>query len=628
MASDARLVTGQFDFSGGIDSSKVPLIQSAQNPQGLGNNQLAWLTNGTVRGGGILTRTGFQPLAKLGFIGQLYQGGFLYDQSPLNGGNPYLMLSIGGRMIQVRVDTDNSINDVTGAFSDPPLAPQAYFIQAEQFLVKQAGDGSTLPLFWDGNTLTRSVGIISPNNVPGDPPLGVMPFNELPPATSMCYYMGRIWYAQNRLYSAGDIVNDQASGTAGYQYTDSVIKVTENPLAIGGDGFTIPAQAGNIRAINYPISLDQTLGQGPLFIFTTKQIYSLQVPVTRADWIAATANNQPLQSLVMNGNGTVSERSVVAVNGDLFYQSLDPAIRSFFMALRYFQTWGNTPISNNINRILQFNDRSKMHVASGIEFNSRMLQTVLPIQTSAGIAFQSIAVMDLDPLSTLQNQNPPVWEGDYEGLQVLQLFRGDFGGLERAFAVTVSQIDGSIEVWELTNADRTDNAALSPISTPDKRVEMSFETPAFDWSEYPRAVGGGPFEYKELDGLQVWIDKLFGEAIIQVEFRPGEDACWYPWDTIKICAAQTSCEDKKNPVCYPLVGFREQYRNPLSFPHPTNTDCQIGNKIPITISTKFQLRFTITGWCRVRGFYIYAIHRESAPFINMLCEGAGPAGIP
>lgn len=761
MSSDVRLTTGQADFSFGVDSSRVPLVQSQANPDGLPRNALAWLVNGVTRGGGIQPRTGWKPLCKVSNGNVLYQGGLLYDNS-LFGGNPYLMLSIAGRTIQVRVDTDNSVHDVTGAFQDPSLVEKAYWTQGEQFAVKQAGDGFTLPLFWDGFTLRRSngnqnnqgvtaiafvspavgIGVLVTLNAPfigpvnqvlqiWDPtlnpapgfakyiqvipanfytiknlaatpattvpagtavkftdgtPVGILlaPFTvpavgatvnvkitpgytgpplpvpiliqgasfeidatgaappganqvylvnltdtpaqtipigtvlystrELPAAQSMVYYMDRIWYAQNRKYTAGDIVSGP-SGTVAYNFTDAILKVTENPLALSGDGFSVPSQAGNIRALNYPIALDTALGEGPLFVFTPKQIYSLTVPVSRKDWIAADSNNQPLQRVVMRTNGTVSDRSVVPVNGDLFFQSLDPAIRSYFMALRYFQTWGNAPVSNNIDRVMRFNNRGLMHMCSGMEFSGRMYQTVLPVQTSVGVAFQALAVMDLDPVSTLQNQKPPVWDGISGGLDILQVFSGDFGGLERAFAVVHNRIDGAIWIWELTSADRFDSGEDGT----DNRIEYWFETPAMDWSEYPRQLGGGIFETKRLDGLDLWFDRVFGDVLIKVEFRPDESACWFEWGQKEICSGRTCAENVDTPACYPVTPQSEDYRNPVSFPMPTNSECQQGNKRPVTIGYKFQLKITIKGFARLRGYQLHAVQFETPPFSQLVC---------
>ena len=603
MSSEARITSGQFEFSAGIDSSKVPLIQSQANPNGLPRNMLAWLTNGSCRGGGVTPRGGFQPLVKVAPASAgLYQGGFLYDQSPLGiGGHPYLMLSIGGRMIQVRVDTDNSVNDVTGAFADPAGLAKNYFAQGVQFLVKQAGDGSTLPLFWDGATLRRSVGI------------GGSPTSELPAATAMIYYHGLFWYAQNNAYCAGDTIFDTSSGTLPYNFADSILKVTESPVATGGDGFAIPAGAGNITGFGIPISLDQTLGQGPLFVFTSKQIYALTVPASRADWISATAANPPSQVLVMNGQGMTSDRSIVSVNGDLFYQTLVPGIMSYFMALRYFETWGNSPISNNINRVMQFNDRALMNVATGTSFNNRLLQGILPTQTPVGIGYQAIAVLDTDPVSTLQNQNDPAWDGMYEGLDFLQLFEGDYGGLQRAFAVVHSRLDDSIEVWELSLADIADRA-----NTPDpERITMWMETPAHDWSEYPRTAGGGPFALKELDGLDLWLDQILGTVLVTIDFRPDEDPCWYNWGVTEICSAANTCADVNNPVCYPIQPYNPGYRMPLSFGKPKDQTCSIGNKRPVTWGYKFQLRITIKGYARVRGYHIHALPKQAAPFYAM-----------
>jgi len=762
VSSDVRITTGQSAFDYGVDSSRVPLIQSQGNPNGLQRTALAWLVNGTTRGGGITPRFGQIPLCRVHDGSAIYQGGLLYDNS-LFGGNPYLMLSIGGRMYQVRVDTDNSVVDVTGSFQDPATTEKAYFTQGEQFMVKQAGDGVTLPLFWDGFTLRRSNGAnfnqgttnagfvvpavgaevlvtlnspftgpvnqvlqlwdsttkvflkfvqVVPGNfitvkniaastgivvtagtavklasdgstvgvfladfttpavgasvavkitptyagaIPSDVTIEGAAFQitatgaaapganqiylvlladstassvgntitagtiayatrELPAAQSMVYYMGRLWYSQNRKCTAGDIVGGP-SGTVEYQLSDAILKVTENPLALAGDGFTVPGQAGNIRALSYPIALDTALGQGPLFIFTTKQIYSLTVPVTRKDWIAADSNNQPLQRVVMRTNGTVSDRSVVAINGDLFFQSLDPAIRSFFMALRYFgSSWANPPISNNINRALDNQDRGLMHMCSGMEFGERVYQTTLPFQTTVGVAFKALAVLDTDPVSTLQDQKQPVWEGISTGLNILQVFSGDFGGLERAFAVVHSEIDGSIWVWELSSS-----AKFNGTPDQDNRTEFFFETPSFDFSEYSREAGGGSFELKEIDGLDLWLDRVFGDVLIKVQFRPDEDQCWYDWDTTEICSGRTCAEDVNTPACYPITSKTEGYRMPISFPKPTNPVCSVGNPRPVTWGGKFQLKFTIKGWCRVRGFEFHCLAKNKSPNYNQIC---------
>lgn len=587
MASNVRITDGSWDWSGGVDSGKVTTVASDLVQNGLGRNQLAWLTNATVRGGGIVQRTGWKPLCTVHPGGALYQGGILYDNS-LQSGDPYLMLSVGGTLYRVRVDTDNSVTDISTpvGLSDPASTLQAYFVQAEEFMVKQAGDGVTLPLIWDGNTLRRSVG------------LGGAPTRELPAATAMDYYMGRIWYAQDRQYTAGDIVLGP-SGTAPYQQRDSVLKVTENPLALAGDGFIVPSNAGLIRGLKHSANLDTALGQGQLFVYTRKSIYSLDVPTTRADWIASM---EPLQKVAHNRNGAYGQRCIVNVNADQFFQSSD-GIRSLFLAIRDFSMWGNVPISRNINRLLNFNDRALMSLASGIYFDNRMIQSSLPVLTDVGIAYQGLAILDFDTISSLESRQPPAWEGIWQGVDILELFEGDFGGLQRAFAVVHSRDDGSIQVWELTLSERTDKN--------DARVGWQIETPAYTWNEER--------ELKQLDGGEIWVDRVYGTVDMTVYYRPDAETCWQLWSITSFCSAKSTCEDVENPVCYPEQPYGENFKFPITLPTPPAPDCQSLNRRPLTIGYQFQVKIVIKGWCRVRGIMLHALPRQKEPFGGMIC---------
>ena len=232
--------------------------------------------------------------------------------------------------------------------------------------------GRTLPLFWNGISLRRSIGITTAT------PANIAPgINEIPAATCMDYYGNRLWYAFARAFAAGDIAGGP-SGTAGYHFRDAILNVTENPVCFGGDGFSVPTNAGNIRALKHSASLNAAQGQGQFYIFTRKTIYMMTVPQTRTDWINADSNNQPSLTVVQIVSGAVGDRCVVSVNGDLFYQSFDPSIRSLLFAMRNFGQWGNTPISQNEQRALARNDRGLMRFSSGIEFDNRLLMAVLP----------------------------------------------------------------------------------------------------------------------------------------------------------------------------------------------------------------------------------------------------------
>lgn len=689
------VVDGSLDFAAGVNSYLLPTVASERNPNGLKRNQVSWLNNGTMRGGGITQRPAWQKLGKMpaGATG-IYQGAFTYEP---DSEVPYKIAAIGGQIWKVDPDNPSAAQNLSATFglTLPTSELRYYFCQAEKFLVIQAGDLSTLPLIWDGTTLRRSLGLSGlgiPTPVPGTnlgyivftdnyvlPAFWVVPavganvtintgntalvvdgthvftlngfgitggvvtfyssitaswlvvshvvntsvtlqllgysslppgsncagFSfihlntepvvftagtaEIPPATAMDYYMGRLWYAQGRQYAAGDIVGNQASGTQAYNFRDSVLKVTENPLAVGGDGFTVPTNAGNIRAIKHSANINTQLGQGQLYIFTRRAVYSITVPVTRLDWIGSDNNSQPLQTVVQITNGSVNDRTVVEQNGDLFYQSFEPSIRSLVLAIRYYEQWGNTPISINENRVLRFNDRGLMQFSSGICFDNRMLQLVLPEQSPVGVIHRAVVPLNFDVISTLENKLPPIWEGMYEGLPFLELLTGDYGGRQRAIAFVWSEKDSDIELWEISTADRFENG--------DNRVMWYIEFPAFTW--------GDEFELKKLVSAELWIDRLFGEVMFKMDYRPDGDPCWYSWMQWKLCTARDSCENVNEPECLYPTPYCESFRQTITLPNPP-ASCQRTSGRPTNIAYQFQTRLTIKGFCRVRGLLLKA----------------------
>lgn len=602
-APDVIITDGSVDWSGGVDSQAVTTIQSPKNPNGIQRNQLCWLDNATVRDGGITCRSGFQQLATIHDKSGYFQGKVMYVPE---GANPYLVYSISGHIIIYNIESGQSL-DLTLAFPanapqfNPPGDLEAFFCQAEQFLVIQAGDNTTLPFIWDGNTLRRSKGITNTAVAPGTP--GV---NEIPAAGAMDYFMGRLWYAQGRQISAGDIVGG-TSGTIAYAFRDSVINVTENPLVLGGDGFTIPSNDGTtIRGIKHSANIDAALGQGRLFVGTRKAIYALNVPVTRTEWIAATNANQPLITIVQLANGWVNDRSIVTVNGDLFFQSLEPGIRSLLQAMRYFSMWGNIAISANETRILQYNDRALLRYSSGMYYDNRMLQTSLPVRTDQGVVSHALIPMDFTPISSFNKERQPNWEGMYEGLDFFQLATGDFGGRERAFATVRSQIDQSMQLWEFVAGTKFDNSTLNGES----RITWVMEFPAFTW--------GDENELKQLVGAELWIDRLFGTVQFTMEYRPDGQACWIPWHTWKKCSTKNTPESVANPAGYPLVPCLESYFATMTLPKPSPNQCTATNR-PSDQAYQFQPRLVITGFCRVRGLYLHAYKLGRKLYQNITC---------
>lgn len=586
-----RFTDGTSDFSSGVNAARTPTVQSQSNPYGLPRTALAWLTNGSTRDGGISSRTGWQPLIEGVTPLGLFQGHFLYEPT---GANPYLVLAVAGRIYRALLESPFTVTDLSAAFglSHPATQPYFYFCQGEEFLVIQAGDGVTLPLFWDGTTLRRSNGLT--NNVST---------SEMPAAGPMVYYGGRLWFAQDYTYTAGDIVRGP-SGTSGapYYYRDSILKVTENPLAFGGDGFSVPTNAGIIRALSYPTNIDTQLGQGPLIIGTRKGLFSATIPVTRTAW-TSTGDNQPVQVIAAFKYGPTSDRSFTHVNGDLFYMTMVPDVRSMAFARRNQGQWSNKGLSRNVRPIVGPSDRSLLRWATSINYGNRLWQSVLPYSCPAGVAHRALTVLDFDPLSTLEDERPPCWEGHYEGMPILQMAEGDFGGLQRGFGTIYSDTKGTIDIWEFTQDNTRENG--------DSRITVSFVSPAFTWGDTI-----GERILKRLVGGELQFDSLYGTALVKIEYRVDFDKCWRNWTQFEMCSARTSAET--DDIIYPEQVYGEGYRLPRTLPKPP-ASCSEQTNRPSDIGYQFQVRVTIKGWTRVRALFLHAEKIERNAYYGLVC---------
>jgi hypothetical protein len=429
--------------------------------------------------------------------------------------------------------------------------------------------------------------------------------SQLPAALAMVYYQDIIWYAQGDVVSGGDIVGGP-SGTAANNYTDSVLCVTENPLAIGGDGFRIPID-GNITGMQWPSQDNAALGQGLLYIFTINGCCSLQVPANRQSWISMTASNPPQINVVLGGKrdspgyGAVNDWCIVPINGDLYFQTIEPGITSIILAQRYFQQWGNIDISNNEQRLWDFTNTGLLSWISGIYFNKRMLMTALPQLTQYGTVHAALLPMDMTPIDTFEELSSPNFEGMHEGFSFFQLLTsGEFGGKQRAFAITLNpNSPGEIDLYETipTNTIYFDSITTPQGVTKNIPIEWQAEFPAFTWGEEA--------DPKELLGGMVYYDQIVGEVIFRMEWRPDFASCWTFWDEWKVCFEQSSLSvpSIKNPSPYPLTlppGYSFH-----SLPKPP-TVAQLETGFPAARAYQIQPRLTGIGQARIRGLLLHA----------------------
>lgn len=559
-----------------------------------------------------------------------------------------LVAAIGGRLFQFVVgDTTAAVTEHTiPGDPNPATQIQAWLWQAEKWIIWN--DGLSNPVFFDGTTSSRSnwntpisfasitntsfvvpaIGsatsafdfITSPDldegdivtvqgvgqflvqnntgaamilvNVSGQPvgktvAVGTIVTwqhigEQLPPGRMGTYGIGRNWVTliDGKQFVASDLVGG-SSGTASLNFRDAVLNITENSYLSGGGNFSVPGSVGDIQAMRFTATLDASLGQGPLQVFTYNTVFSVNAPVDRTTWQDLV---NPILTESLIANGSLSHNATINVNGDLTFRSVD-GLRSLVLARREFNSWGNVPISREVEPLLSRDEQSALQWTSAIIFDNRMLVTASPVNHPLGVYFKALVPMNFDPLSSLRGKEPAVYDSlQWSGLNVLQLLAGTFNRTPRAFALTLNTITEEIELYEILT---TDAAIDDNDNTVPSRVTWSFESASL----FSYAVNDPRNEmYKRLGDGEIMVDQLEGDVTFQAFFKPDQWPCWVPWHQWQECADQTA-----DGI------IRPQFRPRMGLGEPPFQPCDETNNRPLREGFTFQFKLIVTGKCRVLG---------------------------
>lgn len=562
---------------------------SGQDPSTLAQGYVGFLINGTVRGGFPFPRPGVKRL-ELDYGGnESLQDGLFQDGAYFKprGGNPLLVASISGRLFKFDVSQiGNPVSDISVQTTVAGVSQydynvvsqrQAWMLQYEDWLIVQ--NNLQRPIFFDGNTSRRA----------GD--------GELPPGNVMEYSMGRVWLAlpDGLSFIAGDLVYGP-SGTLAYDFRDAGLKVTENDFLNEGGKFTVPMTAGPITAMRNIAILDTSMGQGPLQVFTPRAIFSVNAPVDRTTWKDLT---YPIVTVTGIGNGALSQAGTVTINGDIWFRAND-GIRSFVLALRQFNEFGNVPMSREMSRVIEADDRRLLGFSSAILFDNRLLMTCSPGNSFLhGAYHRGLIALDFDIVSSMSNRLPPAYDGLWTGIRILKLVSGDFDGVDRAFAWILSSQD-KIELWEISTKDLFDNTS--------RRIEMVIEGPAlFDGKEMRKLMGG-----------EMFIDQLSGRTDFDVKYRPDQYADWFDLHSWSECANYQTCSLAN---CEPPGNLQKQYRSRMRFPDEPPAVCVTEDNRPSNLGYTFQPRITVTGSAGVKSLAFHAYMQDEEPYGQCRLEG-------
>lgn len=401
----------------------------------------------------------------------------------------------------------------------------------------------------------------------------LMTLPELPAGRMGSYGRGRNWMSLiDGLQFLGGDIEGGSSGAPAYNFRDAVLKVTENQLLLSGN-FRVPGGAGLISAMIFPAMPDTSLGQGPLLIFTTQSIFSCDAPVDFSTWQSLT---NPILTEILKGSGGSGQDSVVLANSDILFRSPDSRLRSLILSRLDYNRWGNTPISHEVERIIETEDSRLMPYCSGIEFDNRLLMASNPTETSFGNIWQGLIALNFDPLSSLQGKAQSVYDGQWNGLNILKLVR--FKNVQRAFAICLNTTTNSIEIHEIlaTGDVHLDNGT--------DNISWSFETPLF----FQNVKGKGLYDLIRLNNGELYLSNMLPNSTvtITVEYRPDYYINgWFNWHTFSVTTDATA----------------GQYRTRVGLGSPKVADTIPFTKKPAREGRWFQFRISVTGHCAVMG---------------------------
>lgn len=547
----------------GMDSGTPPAL--------IGRDQVSLAINTTFREKFPKPRPGIQ---KITLTGESFQTGRWQGASPYLAANnhPYIIASIGGNIIQFDL-YDNTVRNLTTLSGqiNPSIVPKTWMTQAEQFLVIQ--NGINIPMIWDGAILRRAI----PVSFGGD---------ELPVGCMMEYNNGRLAVVlpDRRSFAMGDLAYSRTGNPS------DLLGFTENLFIDGGGEFVMPSNAGFITAIRTVAVMDTTLGQGPLQIFGTNGSASFNAPFDRTQWQNLSS---AIQSVSMLAPGPTSQEATISVNGDLWYRSRD-GVRSFMIARRDHGTWVNTPLSHEMDRVLDKDDPYLINFASSVDFDNRFLCTASPYRATTtgverGVAWRGLIALDFKPVSSMFDRTQPVWEGIWTGVQILQIMKVDCYGKDRCFIFALNS-ENVIELWELSKSNTSDAVGV--------RINWTMETRRMGFQDNAETL-------KNLARTEQWWERVEGEFDWCVNYRPdGYLGGWLQLDCGSVCATTGMCA---GPVCSAPIAPLAQYRPRKISAGPTITDCEECVDKPFRNGYEFQFQLVMDGAAQMRRFRAVAM---------------------
>jgi hypothetical protein len=555
-----RLMEGIATFIGGANSSVDPSL--------LPPNQYSWGINVAVRGGYPRTRPGFK------FIKALPNGVIQGASYFKNSSTEELVTLIDGRLYNTQVTLpDSAVLDVTPAEeTNNYISRRASFALANNSLVVQ--DGVNPAIVYTGSNCFRSKSIleelssyveveitmgannprinisstaglfpgmlvqtargIPPNTVivsvdsstsatlnnnatltglasakffpPGPLQLDV----SIPVGSIMAFGNGRLWVASGNQLYAGDL-----SGS----YAGSEVRFSETQYLNGGGSFSFDSE---ITGLAFLPGSDTSTGQGDLIVFTRNEIAAIRANIfDRTTW-QATAG---MQRKMFLGGGCVAADCMIVTNNDIYFRSID-GIRSLVQTVQFSKSANVTLVDSvEADRVINYDTERWTKFSPAAYFDYRAMygctpkiQKVNGSSSSYNIVFTKIITQDFNP-GVYEGNYPPIYDGEWTGLQVCKFVVGVFDGKQRCFALVCGS-DGNNALYEITTdgyfdtvPDGNNGTTALPVSCQVECRRMTFQSPD---------------EIKELLRADLSFSDIYGSVSWSLNFTPDYYPSYFP----------------------------------------------------------------------------------------------------
>jgi hypothetical protein len=412
---------------------------------------------------------------------------------------------------------------------------------------------------------------------------------SIPVGSIMAYGDGRLWVASENNLFAGDLV-----GTS----SKSEIKFSETIYIAGGGSFYFNDK---ITGLVFLPGQDNSVGQGDLIVFTKSAIYAIKATnYDRTTW----QQTPGMQRKIFIGRGSENQESIILTDKDIYFRSLE-GMRSLAQTVN---ARGVVSFSDSLeaSRILAYDTERWLNYAPGILFDSRYLLGASPkiqrITDSSGnytgrfnIVFPKLISKDFNA-GCVVNAPVPVFDGEWNGLQICKLVEGTFENQRRCFAITCDP-DGKNCLYELTMEDYSDEIKpsrnSSVVPTP---IQCSVETKRFSF--------GTPFDIKSLTRADIGFTSIYGDVQWNLEYCPDFVTSFYPVQSKQIPNEQVT----------PLLTTQSPPDLPFGFANsrtikPTSIQVDLSKRLS-NFGYMFQGKITWSGKAKLVLFRLHASRKD------------------